>query len=250
MHEAVVRRDLVYTAGEQGQLALDVYRPAGTPASERLPAVLIGGPPAFNAGRESGQKIGWAQLIAASGMAAVAFDISSDNFQETPYAPSRDVAAAIQYVRANADDLGIDADRLCTLGFSIGTAPWHLWATLRHPRPYMRCNVVYYGPLDFKSAEFDIRRALVDEFSALTYLRKYGDRLPPMLIAQAGQDQFVGINESIVRFMREARRTDADVERLVHENGAHGFDIENDDARSREIIRRTLEFFAEQLLSQ
>jgi acetyl esterase/lipase len=250
MHEADVRLDIVYTAGADGQLALDVYRPAGTSPAERLPAVLIGGPPAFNAGRESGQKIGWAQLIAASGMAAIAFDISSDDRQATPFAPARDVAAAIQYVRANADALGVDADRLCTLGFSIGTAPWHLWATLRQPKPYVRCNVVYYGPLDFTSPEFDIRSGLIDEFSALTYLRRYGDRLPPMLVAKAGQDHFVGINESIDRFMREAKRRNADFELLVHENGVHGFDVDDHDARSREIIMRTLEFFAEHLLPQ
>src|SRR5437899_7372942 len=47
------------------------------------------------------QKIGWAQLIAASGMAAVAFDIRSDGVLQSPSDPSHDVAAALAYVRAH-----------------------------------------------------------------------------------------------------------------------------------------------------
>ena len=122
MHRAQVKRGVVYETVAESPLRMDVYRPRKAPATP-LPAVLLGGPPAYGAGKDSGQKVGWSQLIAASGIAAVAFDIRSDNFQETPFDPSHDVAAAIAYVRAHAPALGVDADRLCTLGFSLGTAP-------------------------------------------------------------------------------------------------------------------------------
>jgi acetyl esterase/lipase len=182
MHLAKVRRNIVYEGSPR--LRMDVYRPRQ--ARGRLPAVLLGAPPGF--GKDTGQKIGWAQLIAASGMAAVAFDIRSDRQLQSPQKPSRDVRSAIAYVRSHGKRLGVDAGRLCTLGFSIGTAPWHLWATMRDPKRWLRCNVVYYGPLDFQSPAFPIDRSLADEFSALTYLRRSPARIPPMLVVKAGHD--------------------------------------------------------------
>lgn len=117
MDRAKVRRNVVYRSSPR--LRLDVYRPRG--ARGRLPAVLLGG------SKGSAQKIGWSQLIATSGMAAVAFDYRSDN----------DVSAAINYVRAHARRLGIDGARLCTMWFSkaVGLSG-------------LRCSAVYYAPLD------------------------------------------------------------------------------------------------------
>jgi len=117
MHRAKVRRNVVYS--RTPRLRMDVYRPRK--AHGRLPAVLLGGPPGF--GKSSGQKVGWAQLIAASGLSAVAFDIRSDDQLRSPSNPARDVQSAIAYVRSHSKRLGVDPNRLCTLGFS---APWHL----------------------------------------------------------------------------------------------------------------------------
>jgi len=171
MHRAKVRRNIVYS--KSPLLRMDVYRPRT--ARGRLPAVLLVGPPGL--GRSSGQKIGWAQLIAATGLSAIAFDIRSDDQLRSPSNPARDVQSAIAYVRSHSKRLGIDPSRLCAVGFS---APWHLWATMRDPKPWLRCNVVYYEPLDFQSPAFG------DEFSALAYLRRLGGSIPPMLVVEAG----------------------------------------------------------------
>jgi dienelactone hydrolase len=121
MHRAKVHKNIVYRSAPR--LRMDVYRPRSTRG--RLPAVLLGGR------KGSAQKIGWSQLIAASGMAAVAFDFRSDG----------DIAAAVAYVRAHARSLGIDGARLCTLWFSTAPGLSQLTASLR-------CNVVYYASLD------------------------------------------------------------------------------------------------------
>jgi acetyl esterase/lipase len=246
MHRAQVRRGVVYEAVAGRSLRIDVYRPRNASGAP-LPAVLLGGPPDYGAGKDSGQKIGWSQAIAASGLAAVAFDTRSDDFQETPFDPSYDVAAAIAFVRSHASEFGIDADRLCSLGFSLGTAPWHLWATMRTRQPYVRCNVVYYGALDFHDTRFPLDPALADEFSALTYLRRDGAAIAPMLIAKAGRDRFAEINASIDRFVAEARTLGAPVELLVHPTGPHGFDTWRGNKRAQAIIRQTLAFFRQRL---
>jgi alpha-beta hydrolase superfamily lysophospholipase len=249
MHRVQVRRDVVYRRVAGVKLRLDVYRPRKARRAQRLPAVLLGGPPAFGADKRSGQKIGWGQLIAASGLAAVVFDTRSDGLMETPEAPSTDVAAAIRYVTSHAGRLGIDGKRLCTLGFSFGTAPWHLWAAMRAPPPSVRCNVSYYGPLDLRdvAGRFNLSPSTVEEYSAITYLRRDGAQIAPMLVVKAGQDANAGINSSIDRFVAEAQRVGADIRLLTHENGEHGFDTGRRTARTRAIIKQTLAFLRARL---
>jgi len=229
MHRAKVKRNIVYQRSPR--LRMDVYRPRK--GRGRLPAVLLGGPPGF--GRTSGQKVGWAQLIAASGLSAVAFDIRSD---QSPRNPALDAQSAIAYVRSHAKRLGIDPSRLCTLGFS---APWHLWSTMRDPRPWLRCNVAYYEPLDVRSTAFG------DEFSALTYLRRSPGSIPPMLVVKAGRDTRAGINESIDRFQAAATELHADVRVVTDPQAANGFDVGPRTARARAHMRETLRFLRARL---
>jgi len=195
MHRAKVRHNVVYERSPR--LRLDVYRPRG--ARGRLPAVLLGG------NKNSAQKIGWSQLVAASGMAAVAFDYRSDG----------DVAAAIAYVRAHARGLGIDGGRLCSMWFSKVPA-------LSQLTSFLRCNVVYYAPLD----------------PGLTY--------PPMLVVKAGRDD-AGINESIDRFESAAQSSHADVRVVTNDTARHGFDLGPRTARTRTIMRQTLRFLRARL---
>jgi dienelactone hydrolase len=167
---------------------LDVYRPRG--ATGRLPAVFVGGR------KGSGQVIGWSQLVSASGMAAVA-------------AP--DVGAAISYVRAHAAKLGIDPNRLCTLGF--GSA-----AAVPDAQPWLRCSVAYYASLDGDPA-----------------------RLPPLLVVKAGRDQ-PGVNDSIDRFAAAASRLHADVRVVTNAEAPPRFDVGRPTSRSRAILWETLRF--------
>jgi len=232
MHRATVQRNVVYQRSPR--LRMDVYRARNVRG--RLPAVLLGGSP--GSGRTSGQKVGWAQLIAASGLSAVAFDIRSDEHLRSPRNPALDVQSAIAYVRSHAKRLGIDPSRLCTLGFS---APWHLWATMRDPRPWLRCNVVYYESLDVRST------ALGEEFSALTYLRRSPGSIPPMLVVKAGRDAREGINESIERFQATASALHADVRVATYPEGAHGFDVGPRTTGAKAVVRQTLRYLQARL---
>jgi pimeloyl-ACP methyl ester carboxylesterase/acetyl esterase/lipase len=221
MHRATVKRNIVYQ--RSSKLRMDVYRPRMTRG--RLPAVLLAGP----AARRSGQKAGWAQLIAASGLSAVTFDTRSG---ASPLNPAQDVQSALAYVRSHWKRLGIDPRRLCTLGFS---APWHLWATMRDPQPWLRCNVAYYEPLDFQSP------ALGDEFSALANLRRSGGSTPPMLVVEAGRD------DSTDRFAAAATEVHADVRVVAYPEGRPGFDVGRRTPRARVIVKQTLRFLKARL---
>jgi dienelactone hydrolase len=216
MHRAAATRNVVFDRSPK--LRMDVYRARS--ARGRLPAVLLAGP----ASRKSGQKVGWAQLIAASGLSAVAFDGRSGG---SPRNAAEDVRSAIAYVRSHSKRLGIDPNRLCTLGFS---APGHLWATMRDPQPWLRCNVAYYEPLDLQSPAFG------DELSALANLRRSGGSVPPMLVVEAGSD------ESVDRFAAAAAELHADVRVVAYAGARARFDVGPRTARARAIVKQTLRF--------
>jgi hypothetical protein len=64
---------------------------------------------------------------------------------------------------------------------------------------------------------------------------------PPMFIARAGLDS-PDLNDGLDRFVQAALKHNVSVEVLNHATGHHGFDIEDNNARSREILKRTIEF--------
>ena len=226
-------------------LAMDVYLPVAR-AMPR-PAVLLGGPPAFWGGKNSSQKVGWAQVLAASGLAAVTFDHRSDQFMKAPLDPIADVAAAIDYVRARGSAIGIDADRLALLGFSLGTGPWHVAAAFSEPRKYVRALVLYYTLLDFDDSEIKPAPELTEVATARMYLERARKDFPRTLLIKAGKDRFVGINASIDRFVATARHVGASVELITHDDGEHGFEVMAPHERTTEIITRTVTFLNDAL---
>ncbi len=219
MHLAKVKRNVQYKAG----LRLDVYRPAR--ASGRLPVVVFvhGNARGTDSPKASGVFVGWGQLAAASGLAGVTFDHRED---------PEDVVAAVRYVRRNAARLGIDASRICVAGFSAGVQLSMLPA-LQGRLGELRCAVGYYGPLHAELAQL----------SPLAYLRAGA---PATLLAKAGRDS-PAINRSIDRYVARAKEVGARVELLVQPTGPHGFETTKD-AKTRSVMRRTLDFLRERLL--
>ncbi len=65
----------------------------------------------------------------------------------------------------------------------------------------------------------------------------------PMFVARAGQDANPGLNAAMDQFIAAALAANAPVTVVNHPAGEHGFDMLNDDDRSREIIRAVLAFF-------
>ncbi len=89
--------------------------------------------------------------------------------------------------------------------------------------------------------------SLVRKYSAITYLKTNGAKIPPMFVARAGLDQIPTMNDSIDRFVKEAIDNNICLDFANHPTGVHGFDNQNDDARSREIIQKVIAFLKEHL---
>lgn len=245
MDKVQVKSDLKYTNVNDPHLLMDVYIPPRLAKDERRPTVLFihGGVPAGRPAKNMGIFTSWGRLVAASGMVGVTFTqrLGYPNPQLSEAAS--DVNAAINYIRANADSLNIDKDRICLAAYS-GGGPM-LSIAMRDKPAYVRCLVAFYAFLDIQQSELHRTHEtpeVVKNFSPITYLANDAGRIAPMFIARAGLDEIPTMNDSIDRFIREAISKNAAIIVANHPQGVHGFDNQTDDDRSREIIRSVLAF--------
>lgn len=264
MQAAIVQKDITYKTVDGQELQLDVYYPEEYDGDRRLPAVLFvhgDGPQEFlKDAKDWEQYVSWGQLVAASGLIGVTFTHRSTENLTRLYEVASDVDDLISYVRDQAAKLGIDAERL---GIWVGSAggPFGLRAALQGSPFYVRCMVSYYAIADLQiyysepaeaNEEADetgepeqafplLSEEVFDEFSASASVKKAASATPPMLIVRAGLD-YPQLNATIDRLIAAALASNVNVDVMNHATGHHAFDILDDDARSREIIRATVEF--------
>ena len=81
----------------------------------------------------------------------------------------------------------------------------------------------------------------LNDFSPVLALTESKGTIPPILIGRAGLDN-ASLNSTIDAFVAEALKKNLTIDVSDHAGGHHGFDIRDDDSRSREIIRHAVEF--------
>jgi acetyl esterase/lipase len=212
--DVVIERDVVY--GENKLLA-DIYRPAER--GQRPVVIFIhGGPVPADKTQPKEWRIftDYGRLAASSGFIGVTFNHGF-------FGPS-EFARAASNVEALIDHVRGDSDRVFLWAFS-GGGPF-LSAGLDPARGYIRGLISYYAALDLVTPKLRTGSC------------------PPMFIARAGNDM-PAINAAVRQFMDAALTHNIELELMNHPTGEHGFDILNDDERSRAIIRRTIEFIRE-----
>lgn len=256
MDAVIVRRDVVYReiAGEPpARMTLDVYLPAvadraaaGQAAAPRAPGVLlIHGPvPAhmYDRVKNMGVFLSYGEILAASGMAAVVCNHLHHGWEDLD-GSAANLAAAIAWLRAESDALGVDPDRLCLWAFS-GGGP-QLAPALTASDPRIRCLVGFYPLLDVRQLPAPmppLPAELAERFSpAACVARAVPWPRPPLLLARAGMDQ-PWINQPFDAFVQAALAAGIEMEVLNHVAGQHGFDVLDDVPRTHEIIARTIAF--------
>ena len=230
MDAVQAQHDIVYKTVEETRLGLDIYSPPGMPKDAGFPGVLLvhGGPIPPNT---SPLPKDWAafascgRLLAASGLVGVTFNYRYYSSTDLT-TPGADIAAALHYVREHRKAWGLAANRLCVWIFS--GAGRLLPFILHDALDWMTCLVTYYALLDLPQDK------ATDELLSRAFKL-------PIFVAKAGLDH-PNINLSIDHFAQKARAAQAQVELMEHAQGHHGFDIFDDDARSREIVARTIAF--------
>jgi acetyl esterase/lipase len=111
-----IREDVVFGTGGGRDLKCDVYIPPG--ASTLAPAILLVHGGAWVVGDKS-QLRGYGFLLGREGIVCVAGEYRLAGESSWP-AQIHDVKAAIRWMRANAEALGIDPNRIAICGASSG----------------------------------------------------------------------------------------------------------------------------------
>jgi len=241
-----VKKDLNYKSGETNPpLKMDVYLPPDLKRNEKRPAVIFihGGAGAETNPKNWGIYISWGRLVAASGMVGVTFTHRLGFPKTLVLEAAEDVTAAIEYVRANADALNVDKNRIALAAYSAG-GPM-LSIAMREKPAYIKCLAAVYAFLDIHQSshhQTSETAETLDRFSPISYLEDNAARLPPIFIARAGRDEIPTMNDSIDRFIARAIAKNINLDVANHRDGVHGFDNQTDDERSREIIKRMIEF--------
>jgi len=258
MDAVEVHRDLVYHRPEGGaDLLMDVYLPPGLAAGETRPGVLLvhGGPipaemmPRLHLIKRWGIFLSYGELLAASGFVAVSFGHRFASLEKIATAQA-DIEAAVDFVRTQAPGFHLDPDRLALWAFSGGGT--FLAPALRERPAYLRALVAYYALLDLASLrgkfeQFPVPEEAAAAFSPAAAFPESGPyEGPPILVARGGRDSPF-INDTLDLFVQRALAANAPLDLLNHPAGQHGFDVLDDDARSREIIARTIGFLKDHL---
>ena len=244
-----IDQNLRYTPTADANIAMDIYRPPEHAISEKRPAVIFihGGAKTEWSPKDWGRFKSWGRLIAASGFVAVTFTHRLEYPKRSLEAGAHDVQDAINYVRSNADKYNVAKDRICLVGFSAGGPMLSL--AMRGDMPYVKCIVGFYAFMDIRQSNYNKseKPEVLKAFSPITYLEKDPAKLPPMFIARAGRDEVPTMDDSIDRFVNAAISKNIALTFANHPNGVHGFDSQNDDERSREIIRSAIAFLKSNL---
>jgi acetyl esterase/lipase len=252
MDRVHVISNLKYSEVDNPYLLMDVYTPPDLNSHERRPVVILihGG----SAGPEHNPKDwgifqSWGRLLAAAGIITVTF---THRFSPPPQPllaeAATDVGSAIDYIRANSESFHADRDRIGVCAWSTGAA---LLNSLLGISPvFIRCVAAFCPLLDLKQYAPPgdaLALQFLKGFSVIESLPENASSMIPMLIARAGRDDIPMLNEALARFTARALEANAPITLINHPSGVHGFDSQNDDERSREIIRSVIEFMVTHL---
>jgi hypothetical protein len=250
MHNVMVRSELEYRTTVAGPLTMDLYYPPDAKNGARLPVVVFiaGYPdPKFQKiigcrFKDLGAYTSWGRLMAASGMVAATYSNRD---------PVMDAQSLLQYIRTNANQLGIDEHRIGLWACS-GNVPLALSILMNQGiDDYVKCAVLSYGfMLDLDGSDIVVDAAKMWGF-VNACAGKSVDDLPrgvSLLIVRAGLDQMPHLNETIDQFLRKALSKNLPITLANHAAAPHAFDLLDDSDLTREFIRGILAFMRFHLL--
>lgn len=112
-------KDIVFGKGGDMDMTLDVYRPPANVTSKRMAIIHLFGGGFFAGNKNAGYIINDAKALGARGYTSIS---ANYRLQQEGLWPAQihDTKAAIRWTRANAEKLGVDANRIVIAGYSAG----------------------------------------------------------------------------------------------------------------------------------
>jgi acetyl esterase/lipase len=199
-----IERGIIFASPEKVDLKLNLYRPL---ASAKNPTLIIIYGGAWRTGSPNDYEQ-FSSYIAAQGYSVIAIDYRHAPQYKFPK-QLEDVETALQYIKAHAEDLEIDLDKIAIMGRSAGG---HLAMLTAYQQNIMSFQAVisYYSPVNLTQGYYDLPvpdpidiRTVLENFlggtpqelpelyqqaSPINYIKP---NLPPSLLIYAGRDHLV-----------------------------------------------------------
>lgn len=175
--------------------------------------------------------ISMAQLIAASGMAAITYANRE---------PVADANAVIEFVRAHGESIGVDGQRL------------GLWATSGHGPVAVSLLPKARAAVLSNAFTFDAGGAthVADAARTFKFAAPPMRAIPaatPVFLIRSGKDETAGLNASLDGFVATALAANHPLTLVNHPEAPHSFDLFHDSAETRRILAQALAFLRDQL---
>ena len=176
-------------------------------------------------------------------------------YRVNPYrhpAPLLDARRAIRYVRANADALAIDPQKIAVMGSSAGghlaaltsaykgTLPEEVGDSLDSIDPFPNAQILCYPVLDISGNVGSFINLLGDrvrnEHAALTPMYLVDSSAPPTFIWHTSEDKTVNVGGSY-RYAGRLAELGVPCETHIFAIGRHGLGLANDEAHDLAYVR-------------
>ena len=241
MEQVETRRDVTYFTTAETSLAMDIYYPAHVPDATGAPVVMVvagyrdvGVPlPLGCRFKEMEFVISLAQLIAASGMAAVVYETSD---------PAADACRVVDFIVNGGRAWRLDGTRI---GIWAASGNGSAAVGLLMDRGASLCAAVLSTAftMDLQGS------AVADAAAAYHFVDAAAGRsmreLPrdvPLLLVRAGKEQFQGLNEALDRFAAAALEENLPLTLINHAPAPHAFELTDDSPTSRYVVDTMLAF--------
>ena len=223
-------RKIVYKTVGDVSLNLHVFQPPGHMASDRRGAIVfffgggwVGGSPS--------QFYPHCAYLASRGMVAMAAEYRVRNTHgTTPFECVKDGKSAIRWIRSNADNLGIDPEKIAAGGGSAGGHVAAATGTLPGlneeqddtavsavPAALVLFNPVYdNGPKGYGHDR------VKDRFKEISPLHNIDAQTPPAIVFLGTKDKLIPV-ATAETFQKEMESAGVRSELMLFEGAAHGF---------------------------
>lgn len=236
-------KDLVYHSLKDSLQKLDVYQPVQGIKKRKLPLVVFvhGKTPIKTNPKNWGGYRSWGELTASMGYVAVVFTQSLGMPGRSIENAGSDLEDALTFLKKNYLHYNIDTSKIAIMAYSAGVPL--LSGALLNNQDNIKCLAAFYGFMDIKNIEMwkAESRSTLAKFSLYNYLDS-NPKFPPLFIARAGKEHNPGLNETIDHFVQKATTRNINITMINHPTGVHGFDTQNNDDRSKEIIESLFTF--------
>jgi len=251
-------KDIVFGKGGDIDLTLDVYHPPEGVAPKRLAIVHLFGGGFFVGNKNAGYIINDAKALGARGYTSISANYRLQNQGSWP-AQIHDVKAAIRWTRANAERLGVDADKIVVAGYSAG-GMLSLMAAGTNDKPEfegsggtpgvsskVNASIGVYPLASAQTARglFPEGQATPENIAAASPTSYISASFAPTIFVHGAADTTVPLASSI-DFFNKLNAVGVPTALTAIQGAAHAFDVSALDAV--EVMAQSIDLFLDRLL--